>query len=165
MLGKTIEERSKKSFLDLGENRQGFGIQNPSEAPKGLATWMLWNLWDIGTKFSQTTYKGLGFKAFPLLLELFDFRRNDTGGLPGMFIGKIRESGFTDEGTLLFSLNNGIDVIWDKGFSTTNIHQVIEEVDKEARSKGLIEKNHRILLIDHRPMLEVAMTETGLWRS
>lgn len=137
----------KKGYLDLGNDKDGFKII-PEKAfiglPDDVTGEMLWNLWDIGSKFGQESGKGLGFKAAPLVLELNDFRNNGEGGSAGMTVAKARGTGLLNEGIFIFELENGIRVIWDKGLSAESVKSSIAEIDEFSIAEGFMKDGIRI---------------------
>ena len=137
----------KERYFEFGNNRDGFKIIPESAImglPDGVSGEMLWNLWDIGSKFGQGSGKGLGFKSTPLVLELNDFRNNGMGGSAGLTVAKARDTGIMDEGVFIFELENGVRVIWDKGLSVESVNASIVEIDEFAMAADLMKDGMRI---------------------
>lgn len=128
---------NKESFLEVGKEINGFEILEAENGPEGLTGQLLWDLWDIGVKFGSFFEKGIGFKAPPLVMELYDFRDNGINGSLGFIIGKCRPSYSTDEGVSFIELKNGIQVIWDNGFTVDDVHDIVKKIDIFALSQGI----------------------------
>ncbi len=136
----------KNGFLKLGEKVEGFKVVNPDRAPVGLTAMVLWDLWDMGVKFGQFTLKGIGFKTCGLFLEAYKF--DHKGGHNGFTVCKVRESGVMEEGVYIFELQNGMNVLWDKGFSVADVQEIIKLDDEASAEKGEKIGGSRIILLE-----------------
>ncbi len=120
---------------------------NPDRAPAGLTAIVLWDLWDMCVKFGQSTLKGIGFGMCDLILEAYKFDHK-KGGRNGFSVVKVRESGVTEEGVYIFELQNGMIVIWDKGFSVADVQTIIKLTDELAVSVGEKIGSSRVILLE-----------------
>lgn len=139
----------KDGFLEIGKNKDGFEVipRNLGLCPKNLTADTLWNLWDMAVKFGYFIEKGLAFKALPLYIEIYGFRK--ARGAATFFVARFNGKRFPLENDAdTFVLENGIRVSWDKTLTVSDVKMVMAEVDLLALSDGFIQNNERKIIIE-----------------
>lgn len=145
---------TKEKFLIFGENVEGFEITDSIKAPESLGPKNLWDLWDIGTKFGQLieekrSCSALEFNTDSLMIKLYN--RN---GIFAMSIAKSTEPQTPNSGLMVFALENGLRVFWDKKLTAADVQKAIMKIDQNALLQGTKTEGLRILLISKEPLLQ-----------
>jgi hypothetical protein len=139
------------AFLARESRIEGFAIVGVTivTAPHGVDERLLHALWDIGTKWGQCTYAGMGFLSCKggLLLELY--LKAAQGGSDGFSVTMSILGGPTFIRRPIFlQLRNGMEVLWDGELSATEAFVVIQEIDEHASNQGRCINGHRLPIDD-----------------
>lgn len=145
----------KNHFVGLGKDIDDFEVVNTENAPLGATKQVLWDLWDIGSKFGELTTKGMGFRANDLVLELHDFTHK-KGGAKGFLIAHSK-GGVMNKGAYFLKLKNHMLVIWDKRLTLEEVKEMIEMIDKIAIAAGDKVREQRIPIPSTEPPIELKM--------
>lgn len=145
---------NRKKFIELTKNPEGitgFSVVRGFEDVPELIPRTLWDLCDVGVRFGVHgldffSKEFMLFSAGDLQIEVYNFTDNGFGGSAGFMVGKYRPSGLTDEGTYILKLLNGMNVIWDRGFSVADVSKILYQIEKESyRRSDVVGGRRRIL--------------------
>lgn len=130
----------REGFLRLGEDRAGFEIVSVRIGllPEELTANLLWELWDIGSKFGRPSPKGLVFFQPPISIELYHFSDRGDGGIDGFAVFEAKKSGVIPMMGIpvLLGLKNGMTVMWDSNIIVREVIEVIPRIDEHAEESG-----------------------------
>ncbi len=149
---------AKKNLLKYLKDISGFEVTNSSSdtAPEGLTGELLYNLFDIGLKFStdMSARGGVVFKVFldntdiGIVMELFESSKNEKIGRDTFLIAMIRGSGIQiiEGDPIILELENGIGVVWDSELEVHDLEALVETIDEFAKKNLQIRKGERLMI-------------------
>ncbi len=114
-------------------------------APNHLSPQILWDLWDIGSKWGMLEPRGMFFRQIPLYLELY--YSEDKHHPRGLVVARKNKGVITnvmERRKHLTELANGMLVLWDRSITVPEVQEVIEKVDKHAQQEGMKVADERI---------------------
>ncbi len=147
---------AKSDFLRVGEDVNGFEIVSLRNAPDGITSQILWDLWDITVKFGKLI-EGHAIKLKCLQPELvMELSIHKVGNIMVVRYGKPY---LKKGGTFLFSLDNEVRVVWDRGLLVPQAAEMITAVDEIAKLIGMKVDGSRILLLEHKDIYRMSVEE------
>ncbi|MCC2632038.1 MAG: hypothetical protein K0S20_737 [Patescibacteria group bacterium] len=140
----------RQLFIDRTGAVEGFTIveQMIGKAHEGITPELLRNLWDIIAKWGARSTKGMGLTSpneNGFSIEAFHFSHRNDGGGDGFSIAPSRRSDIMlVNNSCMFSLKNGMQVMWDLTLDPSDVLLEIAAMDDLAEANSLKRDGERV---------------------